>query len=70
MCNEAQINLDLKDILEMCIQKEDSSFRFYIDMLSHAQDKNTKETLLALIEEEIKHKSRFQSEYENLFKKH
>lgn len=67
--NEAQLNLDLKDLLEICIQKEDASFRFYADMLSHADDKSTKETLLAIIEDEIKHKSRFQTEYDKLFKK-
>ena len=67
--NDAQINLNLKDLLEICIQKEDASFRFYIDMLPQAQDKNTKETLLAIIEDEIRHKLRFQSEYDKLFKK-
>lgn len=69
LTNDAQINLNLKDILDMCIQKEDASFRFYIDMLPQAQDKSSKETLLAIIEDEIKHKSRFQSEYDKLFKK-
>ncbi len=68
--NESQINLDLKDILEICIQKEDAAFRYYADMLPHAEDKETKETLLAIIEDEIKHKYRFQEEYEILFKKH
>lgn len=67
--NEAQINLDLKDLLEICIQKEDAAFRYYADMLPHAEDKNTKETLLALIEDEVKHKYRFQEEYDKLFKK-
>lgn len=67
--HEAQIKLDLKDLLEICIQKEDASFRYYADMLPHAEDKETKETLLAIIEDEIKHKYRFQTEYEILFKK-
>jgi len=66
---EEIIRLDQKDLLEICIQKEDASFRFYQEMLPHAQDKSTKETLLALIEEEIKHKLRFEAEYEKLIKK-
>jgi len=68
--NEAQINLDLKDVLEICIQKEDAAFRYYADMLQNAGDKETKETLLAIIEEEIKHKTRFEEVYDKLFKKH
>jgi rubrerythrin len=67
--NEAKVELDLKDLLEICIQKEDTSFRFYVDMLPHAQDKSTSETLLAIIEDEIKHKLRFETEYEKLIKK-
>jgi rubrerythrin len=67
---EEIINLDLKDLLEICIQKEDASFRFYQEMLLHAQDTSTKETLLAIIEDEIKHKLRFETEYQKLLKKH
>jgi rubrerythrin len=67
--DEATIGLDYKDLLEICIQKEDASFRFYVDMLPQAQDKSTNETLLAIIEDEIKHKLRFETEYEKLIKK-
>ncbi len=62
------IDMDYKGLLEMCIQKEDASFRFYVNLLPYAHDKNSRETLLAIIEEEIKHKYRFQMEYENLLK--
>ena len=67
--SEEIIKLDQKDLLEICIQKEDASMRFYAEMLPHAQDNSTKETLLAIIEEEIKHKLRFEAEYEKLIKK-
>ena len=68
--SEEIINLDLKDLLEICIQKEDASFRFYQEMLLHSLDTSTKETLLAIIEDEIKHKLRFETEYQKLLKKH
>lgn len=64
--DEPVIDMDLKDMLEICIQKEDRSFRLYVDLLQYAKDQNTKETLLAIIEEEIKHKLRFETEYDNL----
>lgn len=67
--DEVTQDLDCKDILEICIRKEELSFKMYADLLLRVREKNTKETLLTLMEEEIKHKFRFETEYEKLSQK-
>ena len=54
-------NADYRDILHMGIQKEDMAFRFYSELAAIVTDYDSKETLLALAEEEVKHKLRFQT---------
>ena len=66
--NVPVVDIEYKDLLELCIQKEDASFRFYAQLLQHAKNQDTKEALLAIIEEEIKHKHRFEIEYDLLLK--
>ena len=66
--NNLMIDMDYKDLLELCIKKEDAAFRFYVSLLPHAREENSRETLLAIIEEEIKHKYRFETEYENFLR--
>jgi rubrerythrin len=66
--DEISIDLDLRDALEMCIQKEAASFRLYAEPLIYARDRAAKETLMGLMEQEIKHKVRFETEYEKLTK--
>ncbi len=68
MSDEPVIDMDYQDVLSLCIQKEDASFRLYIDLLPYTIDENAKETLLTIIEEEIKHKVRFEIEYDNFLK--
>ena len=64
--NEISIDLDYTDMLELCIQKENESFRTYAGLLIHARNNMVKETLMVLMEEEIKHKLRFEMKYEKL----
>jgi len=68
VADEPITDMDIRDLLEICIQKEDASFRFYADLLLQAKDNNTKETCLSLMEEEIKHKLRFENEYDDILK--
>ena len=63
-----KLNMDYKDMLIMSMQKEESSFRLYVDLAARVSSEDTYETLLALAEEEVKHKLRFEMEYENLLK--
>ena len=62
------LDMDYRDTLLLCIEKEDASFRTYINLLPSVADEQAKETLLAIAEQEIKHKLRFQTEYDLLTK--
>jgi rubrerythrin len=62
------VDMDYKDMLLMGIQKEDAAFRFYVKLAANATDEDSYETLLALAEQEVKHKQRFEMEYDNLMK--
>ena len=55
------IEMGYNDILLMGMQKEDASFRLYVDMAGMTSDAHSKEILLALAQEEAGHKLRFQS---------
>jgi len=64
----SKIDIDYKTMLLMGMKKEETSFRLYVDLVAMVTDKNAKETLLALAEEEVKHKLRFQQEFNHAFK--
>lgn len=64
----SEIDMDYKDVLTMAIQKEESSFRFYVDLASRVTNEDAYEILLALAEEEVRHKMRFEMEYNNILK--
>ena len=55
-----EIEMDYKDILLMGIQKEEASFRLYVDLAGMTSDVHSKEILLAIAQEEAGHKLRFQ----------
>lgn len=57
-----------KDILLIGIQKEEASFRLYTDLAGMTTDHDSKQTLLAIAQEEAEHKVRFQAVFEQLFK--
>ena len=58
--------MDYADMLQLCMGKEDISFRFYLNLAAQVHSEESKEALLALAEEELRHKIRFESEYERL----
>jgi len=64
----SELDMDYKDMLIMAMQKEESSFRLYVDLAGRVTNEDARETLLALAEEEVKHKLRFEIEYDNLIK--
>jgi rubrerythrin len=67
--NHLQLDMDYKDMLLLGMEKEEASFRIYIDLISQVQDQGSREVLLGLAEEEVKHKLRFETEYDLLLKK-
>jgi len=65
----SQLDIDYKDALLLGMEKEEASFRTYINLIPSVQNEQTREVLLALAEEEVKHKLRFETEYNMLIKK-
>ena len=62
----SKIKMDYKDILLMGIQKEESSIRLYVDMAGMTSDVHSREIFVALAQEEVSHKERFQKIFEFL----
>lgn len=58
-----ELDIDYLDVLKLGVAKEDAAFRFYINLISQAQNQGARDVLLALAEEEVKHKIRFENEY-------
>jgi rubrerythrin len=66
---DAALDMDYKDVLLLGIEKEEASFRTYVNLIPNVSDEESREVLLGLAQEEVKHKLRFESEYELLLKK-
>jgi len=62
------LDIDYKDLLLLAMEKEEASFRTYVDLVATARDEPTRELLLALAEEEVRHKLRFKNEYDVLLR--
>ena len=67
--SEEPLDLDYRDMLLLAIEKEKAAFRIYVGLVPNVHDEESKEVLLALAEEEVKHKLRFETEYDTLMKK-
>jgi len=65
----SQLDIDYKDMLLLGMEKEESSFRIYVDLAAKVCDEESRVVLLSLAEEEVKHKLRFEKEYELLMEK-
>jgi rubrerythrin len=62
------LDMDYKDMLLLAMEKEEAAFRTYANLLAMIQNVESREVLFALAEEEVKHKLRFQTEYDLLLK--
>lgn len=63
------IDTNHQKILLASIQKEKASFRLYIKLAGYVKEPEFHETLLAMAEEEVKHKVILELKYENLMNK-
>jgi len=63
------LDMDYKDMLMLGMEKEKAAFRTYINLIPSVDDEETREVLLAIAEEEVRHKIRFETEYDMLLKK-
>ena len=66
LSDSPKLDLDLKDALELGAAKEDAAFRLYIDMAAKAKNKESREAILAMAQEEVRHKMRFETERDKL----
>ena len=64
-----ELDMDYKDMLRLAIEKEEAAFRTYVNLVPNVQDQESREVLLAIAQEEVKHKLRFEIEYDMLLKK-
>lgn len=60
------IDVDYKGVLSMGIQKEDASFRLYMDLAGMVNNMASRDMLVALAQEEAEHKLRFQNELQRV----
>jgi len=66
--DESLLDMDYKDMLLLGMEKEEAAFRIYVNLVASVQDEESREVLLAIAEEEVKHKLRFETEYGLLLK--
>ena len=61
---QSLLDMDYKSMLKLAMEKEDAAFRLYVNLVPNAPDIESREVLLAIAQEEVKHKLRFQLEYD------
>ncbi len=64
--SQSQFDMDYKDILLLGIEKEKAAFRTYVNLVAETNDQDSREMLMELAEEEVRHMLRFENEYEKL----
>jgi len=62
---EASSGLDYQDALVLAMKEEKAAFRLYSDLAAATDDEALRATLLALAQEEARHKLRFEIEYDD-----
>ena len=61
-----EMDMDYEELLVFAIKKEEISVSLYTDLAAVVKDKESRETLLSLAQEETEHKLRFETEYRGL----
>ena len=61
-----ELDMDFSDVLDLAVAKEDAAFRLYIDMAEKAKGKESRELLLDMAQEEVRHKVLFETERDKL----
>ena len=67
--NNMPLDIDYSDMLLLGMEKEEAAFRMFVNLIPSVSDEESRETLLALAQEEVRHKLRFENEYNMLHKK-
>ncbi|MBW1792783.1 MAG: rubrerythrin, partial [Deltaproteobacteria bacterium] len=58
--------MDYAELLVLAIRKEDAAFRLYVALAGMAVDMESQEVLMALAQEEARHKMLFEMEYDEM----
>jgi rubrerythrin len=66
--SDSPLDMDDRDMLLLGMEKEEAAFRTYVNLVGRVHDEESQELLLALAEEEVKHKLRFENEYDELLR--
>jgi len=67
--SDLPLDIDYDDMLLLGMEKEEAAFRMFVNLIPNVQDDESREILLSLAQEEVRHKLRFQNEYDMLHKK-
>jgi len=62
---EPAADMNYQDALVLAMKREKASFKLYTDLAATTDDANLRATLLALAQEEARHKLRFELEYDD-----
>ena len=62
------LDMEYKDMLLLGIEKEEAAFRLYVNLVPNAYDSESREVILSLAQEEVRHKLRFQMELDMIMK--
>lgn len=60
--------LDLGELIQLAIQKEQASFSLYMDLYAITDDDEQRQVIMAMAEEEIRHKMILETQYNELLK--
>lgn len=60
------LDMEYRDAILLAVQKEDAAFQLYSELALNSDDAETRNMFLEMAEQEMKHKMRFQEEYENI----
>ena len=63
---EPHPDMDYQRAITVAMKKEKAAFKLYSDLAAAALDESTRQVLLALAQEEAKHKLRFEIEYDDM----
>jgi len=67
--SDSPLDMDYTDMLLLGMEKEEAAFRMYVNLIPNVQDEESREVLMALAQEEVRHKLRFETEYDMMHKK-
>ena len=67
--SDEPLDMDYTDMLLLGMEKEEAAFRLYVNLIPKVHDEKSREVLLALAQEEVRHKLRYETEYDMLHKK-